>query len=407
MAFFSSPLRAASRARAVVRSSSCFELDDQVLQVLGLPRQLRRALALGGSVFSTSACCFCRCSVRAVSCACRRPGWRGSFRGRRARPRSPCAPSRAPKGRGERLDVLAHVRQHGAEQDRRAHRLQRVLRRHQHRRRRIAADALQRRQHIADDMAPALERGAQRRLLLVQRRQPLFGGRDLLFDGAHARGDVDQLPVELAAVVADLLDLAAQTGLGLARLLLLAADGLQFLVALLQRVELGRAFGGGRSCGGAGVSLAAVPVVPGYWSAGRRRSEIDERHLAGRARRRLGGGRQIHGGSRHERCRYHRTGGQAKPLHQKGNHQRRVCKNGTAPAINHHDWYGIKTKPAATGKRGQHRAPRIPEAGRVNWTRSRSEPKRKTHRVARPVKNRIIHSSDGRLLVSYSFHCGI
>ena len=143
--------------------------------------------------------------------------------------------------------------QHRAEQDRGAHRLQRVLRCHQHRRRRIAADALQRRQHIADEVAARVERRTQGPLLLVERRQPLLAGRDLVLDDAHARGNVDELAVELAAVVADLIDLTAQIGFGLARLLLLAAEDLQFLVALIQRVELGRAFGGG-----CGVALAAA-----------------------------------------------------------------------------------------------------------------------------------------------------
>ena len=99
------------------------------------------------------------------------------------------------------------------------------------------------------------------RFLLVERRQPLLAGRDLLLDGAHARGDVDELAVELAAVVADLIDLAAQIGFRLARLLLLAADDLQFLVALLKRVELGRAFGGGRGSGGGASACGVVPVA--------------------------------------------------------------------------------------------------------------------------------------------------
>jgi len=40
-------------------------------------------------------------------------------------------------------------------------------------------------------------------------------------------------------------------------------------------------------------------------------------------------------------------------LHQKGNHQGRLCKNGTVPTVNRHDWYGIKTKPGRNKNRGQ------------------------------------------------------
>jgi len=85
---------------------------------------------------------------------------------------------------------------------------------------------LQRRQHVADDVAALVERRAQGAFVLVQRRQALFGGRDLVLDGAHACGDVDELTVELAAVVADPVELEAQIVLGLARLLLLAPDDL-------------------------------------------------------------------------------------------------------------------------------------------------------------------------------------
>ena len=75
-------------------------------------------------------------------------------------------------------------------------------------------------------------------LVVVERLEPRFGRRDLRFDVADAAGGVDQVLVELAAVGADLLDLALERGLGLDRLALRIARGLEVLVALLERVEL-------------------------------------------------------------------------------------------------------------------------------------------------------------------------
>ena len=64
---------------------------------------------------------------------------------------------------GQRLGLHAHVRQHGAEHDGGAHRLQRVLGPDHQRRRRMVADALQRRQHLGDGGAAAVERFADAR----------------------------------------------------------------------------------------------------------------------------------------------------------------------------------------------------------------------------------------------------
>ena len=61
---------------------------------------------------------------------------------------------------------------------------------------------------------------------------------DLDFDAAQPCGGIDQILVELAAVGPDLLDLALERGLGLGRLALLLARGLELLVVLLERVEL-------------------------------------------------------------------------------------------------------------------------------------------------------------------------
>jgi len=63
-----------------------------------------------------------------------------------------------------------------------------------------------------------------------------------MLHATHAGCHFDDLTIELAAVVADLLDFALQLALELAGLFVLIADRLQFLIALIECVKLGRAF---------------------------------------------------------------------------------------------------------------------------------------------------------------------
>ena len=88
--------------------------------------------------------------------------------------------------------------------------MQRILRPHQQRRRRAAAGALQGRQHLDDLGAARIERGADLLLARIERAQPRFGVADAGLDGAHLGGDVDQLLIELAAVLADRGDLGLE-----------------------------------------------------------------------------------------------------------------------------------------------------------------------------------------------------
>ncbi len=85
------------------------------------------------------------------------------------------------------------------------------------------ADALQRRQHLADDGAAAVERFADIVFAVVERLEALLRRLDLGFDAAQPRGGVDQVLRQFAAVGADLLDLALEGGLGLGRFALLVA----------------------------------------------------------------------------------------------------------------------------------------------------------------------------------------
>ena len=170
--------------------------------------------------------------------------------------------------------LVAHFRQHRAEHHGGADRLQRIFRAGDEGGRRAAADALERRQHFADDIAPARERGADRRFLRIERLQARLGVGHFGLDLAQLGGGVDERLVELAAIIADLLDLTLDLGLGLGRFLLLIAQRLELVVVLLEQVglvaalrlrRLGRLLrGGGRRRGeaqrrnqrGAGVETA-------------------------------------------------------------------------------------------------------------------------------------------------------
>ena len=88
-----------------------------------------------------------------------------------------------------------------------------------------------------------------------------FGLGDAVLGVAQPAGAVDQGLVELAAILADGVDLVLELGLGLGGLLLLGADRLELLIALAQRVE--RGFGAGMERGGAVRAAARRPSAGG------------------------------------------------------------------------------------------------------------------------------------------------
>ena len=131
----------------------------------------------------------------------------------------------------QRVDLDLHVGQHRAEQDRGAHRLQRIFRAHQQRGRRVAADPLQRREHLGDHRAAAGERAADRSSRCSRACcSRALGRRDALLDGADVGGRADQQRIELAAVLADRVELGLELGGELGRPLLLGLDLFQFLL---------------------------------------------------------------------------------------------------------------------------------------------------------------------------------
>ena len=112
------------------------------------------------------------------------------------------------------------------------------------RRRRAPAGALQGRQHLDDLGTARIERAANLLLAGIERAQPRFGVADPGLDAAHLGGDVDQLLIELAAVLADRGDIGLELLLRFRGAFLLRAGGFEFLLALLDGV--GRS-GGRRS----------------------------------------------------------------------------------------------------------------------------------------------------------------
>ncbi|HEY7972553.1 MAG TPA: hypothetical protein VID96_06475 [Xanthobacteraceae bacterium] len=140
---------------------------------------------------------------------------------------------------GNRIGLAAHVRKNGAERNRGTHGLQRVLRLHQKRWRRLVAGALKRSQDFHDGTAAFVERFAQRGLLRVERFEPPACRVDARLHIAHARGAIDQLLVERAAILADRLDLAPKLGLIFGRHPLVGADRIELLIALFDGFGIG------------------------------------------------------------------------------------------------------------------------------------------------------------------------
>ena len=105
--------------------------------------------------------------------------------------------------------MRAHFRQHGAERDGRAHRLQRIFRPHDERRRRLAAHTLQSGEDLDDHVAALIERLTQQLFLLVERHQARPRRVDIRFDIADSRGGADKVLIEFMAVLAQRLDLDA------------------------------------------------------------------------------------------------------------------------------------------------------------------------------------------------------
>ena len=114
--------------------------------------------------------------------------------------------------------------------------MQRVLGPHQQGRRRTPAGALQGGQHLDNLGAARIERAANFLLADIERPQPRLGIADLGLDAAHLRGDVDQLLIELAAVLSDRRDIGLEFLLRVGGVLLLGARGFEFLLALLDGI---------------------------------------------------------------------------------------------------------------------------------------------------------------------------
>ena len=154
----------------------------------------------------------------------------------------------SPRSPASFLRARAQFGHHRSEQHGGAQRLQRVLRPHQQRRRRAPSGALQGGQHLDNLGTARIERAADLLLAGVERAQPRFGVADLGLDAAHLGGDVDQLLIELAAVLSDRRDVGLELLLHFGGALLLRAGGFEFLLALLDGVGRGGGRGLRRRC---------------------------------------------------------------------------------------------------------------------------------------------------------------
>src|SRR6516225_12238643 len=101
----------------------------------------------------------------------------------------------------------------------------------------MAANPLQGREHLGNDVAALLQEDAQRLLAIVQLGKARFRLLDPIFHRGYPRGRIQNLLVELAAVVPNELDLSLELCLLFQGFSLLGAERLEFLVALLETVE--------------------------------------------------------------------------------------------------------------------------------------------------------------------------
>src|SRR5438445_17821 len=139
-------------------------------------------------------------------------------------------------GSDEALRSRPHLRHNSAKQHRGAQRTQRILGPYQQRRRGAPAGALQRRQHFGDFGTSRGERLPDLVLPAVEGTNASLGCANLGLDAAHATGGVDQLLVELRAILAERGNFALQLFLGLGGALLLRAHRVELLLALLEGI---------------------------------------------------------------------------------------------------------------------------------------------------------------------------
>ena len=190
--------------------------------------------------FSMALCLRCRSSMREASRIWSPLRLSRSFQACRVRRRWPCERDQFTEVAGQSFGAPAQFGHDGAQQHCRAKRLQRIFGSYQQRRRRapcrpVAAPPAPRQFRSAANQASCKSAARGRRAAA-----PRFGLADPGLDAAHLGCDVDQLLIELAAVLADRRDIGLQLLLQFGGAFLLRAGGFEFLLPLLDRVGRGR-----------------------------------------------------------------------------------------------------------------------------------------------------------------------
>ncbi len=140
--------------------------------------------------------------------------------------------------RRERLGLDVELRHNGAEQDRAAHRRERVLGLHGNGRGRLGADPLQGREHLGNHAAARVERGADALFVLGKTREPGLAVGDTAFEPGDAFAGLHEVFGERSPVEVERRHLVGELLLPLGAQLHLLAQRLELLLPRLDAAGL-------------------------------------------------------------------------------------------------------------------------------------------------------------------------
>ena len=141
------------------------------------------------------------------------------------------------------VGLASQLRQHSSKGHRGSYRFDGVFRPNKDGGRRPVSDALQCRQYLGNQRAPAIQRPANAGFAAIELSQINLRGRNPFLIGANPRSSIDQRLIELAAIVGDHIVFGRKPLLGFRRFALFGPDRIKFLIVLFDRVERGRVRG--------------------------------------------------------------------------------------------------------------------------------------------------------------------